>query len=64
MGIKWNSGSLLDMEAHMRSAAQNNSKRTKRNNQESWNILHHNGTEVNQQFNTETPAVTTRNARV
>ena len=34
MGIKWNSGSLLDMEAHMLSATQNNSKRTKRNNQE------------------------------
>ena len=29
MGIKWNSGSLLDMEAHMVSATQNNSKRTK-----------------------------------
>ena len=29
MGIKWNSGSLLDMEVHMRSATQNNSKRTK-----------------------------------
>ena len=64
MGIKWNYGSLLDMEAHMPSATQNNSKRTKRNNQESWNILHHNGTKVNQQLNTETPSVTTRNARV
>ena len=29
MGIKWNSGSLLDMEAHMPSATQNNSKRKK-----------------------------------
>ena len=29
MGIKWNSGRLLDMEAHMPSATQNNSKRTK-----------------------------------
>ena len=29
MGIKWNSGSLLDMEAHMPSATPNNSKRTK-----------------------------------
>ena len=29
MGIKWNSGSLLDMEAHMPSATQNKSKRTK-----------------------------------
>ena len=26
LGIKWNSGSLLDMEAHMPSATQNNSK--------------------------------------
>ena len=26
MGIKWNSGSLLDMEAHMPSATQKNSK--------------------------------------
>ena len=32
MGKKWNSGSLLDMEAHMPSATQNNPKRTKRNN--------------------------------
>ena len=30
MSIKWNSGSLLDMEAHMPSATQNNSKRTKK----------------------------------
>ena len=29
MGNKWNSGSLLYMEAHMLSAKQNNSKRTK-----------------------------------
>ena len=29
MGIKWNSGSLLDMEAHMPSATQNNSKKQK-----------------------------------
>ena len=28
-GIKWNSGSLLDMEAHMPSATQNKTKRTK-----------------------------------
>ena len=27
MGIKWNSGSLLDMVAHMPSATQNNSKK-------------------------------------
>ena len=32
MGIKWNSGSLLDMEAHMPSATQNNSKGKK----ETW----------------------------
>ena len=31
MGIKWNSGGLLDMEAHMPSATQNNPKKTKRN---------------------------------
>ena len=43
MGIKWNSGSLLDMEAHMPSATQDNSKRTKRNMQERRNILNHNG---------------------
>ena len=29
MGIKWNSGSWLDMEAHMPSATQNNSKEQK-----------------------------------
>ena len=29
MGIKWNSGNLLDMEAHMPSTTQNNPKRTK-----------------------------------
>ena len=29
MGIKWNSGSLPDIVAHMPSATQNNSKRTK-----------------------------------
>ena len=29
MGIKWNSGSLLDMEAHMPSATQNNKKEQK-----------------------------------
>ena len=34
MGIKWNSGSLLDMEAHMPSATQNNSKRTKETTKE------------------------------
>ena len=39
MGIEWNSGSLLDMEAHMPSATQNNSKRTNRNMQERRNIL-------------------------
>ena len=30
MGIKWNSGNLLDMEAHMPSTTQNDPKRTKR----------------------------------
>ena len=29
MSIKWNSGSLLDMEAHMPSATQNNPKKQK-----------------------------------
>ena len=52
MSIKWNSGSLLDMEAHMPSATQNNSKRTKRNMQERRNILNHNGPKVNLQLNT------------
>ena len=52
MGIKWNSGSLLDMEAHMPSATQNNQKITKRNNQERRNILNHNGTKANLQLNT------------
>ena len=52
MSIKWNSGSLLDMEAHMPSATQNNSKRTKRNIQERRNILNHNGPEENLQLNT------------
>ena len=52
MSIKWNSGSLLDMEAHMPSATQNNSKRTKRNMQERRNILNHNGPEANLQLNT------------
>ena len=28
--VKWNSGSLLDMEAHMPSATQNNSKKNKK----------------------------------
>ena len=51
MSIKWNSGSLLDMEAYMPSATQNNSKRTKRNIQEKRNILKHNGTEANLQLN-------------
>ena len=52
MGIKWNSGSLLDMEAHMPSATQNNSKRTKRNNQERRKILNDNGPKANLQLNT------------
>ena len=52
MGIEWNSRSLLDMEAHMPSATQNNSNRTKRNNQEMRNILNHNGPKANLQLNT------------
>ena len=43
---------LLDMEAHMTSATQKNSKRTKRNNQERRNILNHNGPKANLQLNT------------
>ena len=52
MGVKWNSGSLLDMEAHMLSETQNTSKRTKRINQERRNILNHNGPNANLQLNT------------
>ena len=52
MGIKWNSGSLLDMEAHMPSATQNNSKKNKKNNQERRNILNHIGPMAKQQLNT------------
>ena len=52
MSIKWNSGSLLDMEAHMPSATQNISKRTKRNMQERRTTLNHNGPEANLQLNT------------
>ena len=52
MGIKWNSGSLLDMEAHMPSATQNNTERTKRYSKERRNILNHNGPKVNLQLNT------------
>ena len=52
MGIKWNSGSFLEMEAHMPSATQNNSKRTKRNYQERRNILNNNGPKANLQLNT------------
>ena len=50
MGIEWNSGSLLDMEAHIHSATQNNTKRTKRYNKERRNILNHNGPKVNLQL--------------
>ena len=64
MSIKWNSGSLLDMEAHMPSATQNNTKSAKRNHQRRRNILNHNGPKVNLQLNTKTPAVNQRNARV
>ena len=49
MGINRNSGSLLDMEAHMPSATQNNSKGTKRNMQGRRIILNHNGPKVNLQ---------------
>ena len=34
MSIKWNSGSLLDMEAHMPSATQNNPKGAKETTKE------------------------------
>ena len=64
MSIKWNSGSLLDMEAHMPSATQNNSRRTKRNMQERRNILNHHGPEANLQLNPKTPEVTQLNAKV
>ena len=52
MGIKWNSGSLLDMEAHMPSATHNSTKRTKRYKKERRNILNHNGPKVNLQLDT------------
>ena len=52
MSIKWNSGSFIDMEAHMPSATQNNPKRAKRNHQRRRNILNHNGPKVNLQLNT------------
>ena len=52
MGIKWNSGSLLDMEAHMPSATQKSHKKNKKKQQRRGNILNHNGPEVNQQLNT------------
>ena len=52
MGIKWNSGSLLDMEAHMPSETQNNPKRTKGKKQERRDILNHNGLKANPQLNT------------
>ena len=64
MGIKWNAGSLRDMEAHMPSETQNNPKRTKTNHQRRRNILNHNGPKVNLQINTYTPLVTQRNPRV
>ena len=52
MSIKWNSGSLLDMEAHMPSVTQNNPKGAKRNHQRKRYILNHNGPEVNLQQST------------
>ena len=64
MSIKWNSGSLLDMEAHMPSATQNIPKRAERIHQRRRNILNHNGPKAHLQLNTSTPAVTQRNARV
>ena len=51
-GYKMNFGGLLDMEAHMSSATQNNPKRAKRNHQRRRNILNHNGPKVNLQLNT------------
>ena len=52
MGIKWNSGSLLDMEAHMPSATQNNPKRAKRNHKEGGISLTIMAQKVNLQLNT------------
>ena len=52
MGIKWNSGSFLDIEAHMPSATRNNPKGAKRNHQRRRNILNHNGPKVNLQLTT------------
>ena len=52
MGIKWISGSLLDMEAHMPCATQNNPERAKRNTQGRRNILNHNDPKVNLQLKT------------
>ena len=52
MGIKWNSGSFLDMEARMPSATQNNPKGAKETTKRKGNILNHNGPEVNLQLNT------------
>ena len=51
-GYIMNSGSLLDMEAHMSSETQNNPKGAKRNHQRRRNILNHNGPKVNLQLNT------------
>ena len=51
-GCKMKFGSLLDMEAHMPSATQNNPKGAKRNHQRRRNILNHNGSKVNLQLNT------------
>ena len=52
MGIKWNSGSLLDMEAHMPSATQIIKKEPKETTKRKGNIPNHNGPEVNLQLNT------------
>ena len=65
MGIKWISGSLLDMEAHMPSATQNNltkeQKETTKKGGISLTIMGQ-----RQTYNSihKTPAVTQRNDRV
>ena len=55
----------LDMKAHISSATQIiKKKEPKETTKRKGNIPNHNGPEVNLQFNTQTPAVTRRNARV
>ena len=63
MGIKWNSGNLLDMEAHMPSTTQNNPKEQKETTKKGGISL----TIMGQRQTTSqyiTPAVTLRNGRV